>query len=405
MEKHDRTNLAYTEKGLCLEGVPFREFIDRFSTPFYIYSENILLKNFQDFQNSAKTAGLDAVICFALKANANPHVLKSLAAYGAGADIVSIGELNLAIEAGISPNKIVFSGVGKTAKEIEQAIEREILSFNVESIAELELIAKLAEKAKKKANIAFRLNPKVHAKTHKHISTGFKTHKFGIIEKDILDSLSNKFIWQHCNLKGISVHIGSQLTCLEATKEAIKAACECAKKMPSLEFIDVGGGLGVSYKPDETPAPSVSEYMQAVSEVIQKYYPKKIKVIFEPGRRICASSGFFVTSVLRTKISEDCKFLIVDGGMNDFVRPSLYDAYHEIFPGIQGKELELTDIVGPICETADCFGQARMLPKLGEGDFIVIADTGAYGQTMSSTYNQRPPIREYFLNSHGKISP
>lgn len=402
MEQADRNKLSYSEQGLCLEGVPFKHYIGQFATPFYLYSQNILTRNFLEFQNEANKNGLDALICFALKANANPHVLTTLAELGAGADIVSGGELKLALKAGIPADKIVFSGVGKTAVEIEQALAANIYSFNVESLEELELISHLAKQKDTIAHVAFRLNPKVIAKTHRHISTGFKTHKFGMVESDILEALKQKSIWESCHLRGISVHIGSQLTNLDATKEAIDIACKLVKKLPPIEFIDVGGGLGVSYNPKEAPAPSVSDYMKLVKEVVSDNNISS-RIVFEPGRRISASCGFFVTSVLRTKRSEDCHFLIVDGGMNDFVRPSLYDAYHEIFPGKESSELIETDIVGPICETADCFGQARKLPKLKTGDFIVIADTGAYGQTMSSCYNQRPPITEYFISKNQKI--
>ena len=255
------------------------------------------------------------------------------------------------------------------------------------------------------ARIAFRLNPKVQVRTHKHISTGFKTHKFGITCDDILNAASDSKYWSHTKLVGISIHIGSQLTCLNATKEAIINACECAKQIPTpLEFIDVGGGLGVNYDQHSTDkAPSVAEYMELVASTIKQYYHSPIKVVFEPGRRIVANAGHFVTKVLRTKESEGNHFVIVDGGMNDFVRPSLYDAYHEVYPSHLETELITADIVGPICETADCFAQKRKLPRMQSGDFIVIADTGAYGQTMSSNYNLRCRSAELLLTKKGKI--
>jgi diaminopimelate decarboxylase len=403
MEEFDKAQLTYTHKGLNLSLKPIKDIIEEHPTPFYLYSQKILEKNYKDFYNAAIANDMQTTVCFAVKSNNNKHVLKALAKLGAGADIVSGGELKAALKAGIPAEKIVFSGVGKTKDEIKLGLKHDIKSFNVESIEELELINKLAQKMETKANVAFRLNPKVHAKTHKHISTGYKTHKFGILAEDIVQTAQDKKYWTHTNLVGISVHIGSQLTELDATKEAIINACKCANDLPhKLQFIDVGGGLGVNYHPTNTKAPKVHEYMQLVAEALSTYQ-HKVEVVFEPGRRIAASSGFFVTSVIRSKMSEDCRFLIVDGGMNDFVRPSLYDAYHEVLAGHDSGELIETDIVGPICETADCFATKRKLPLLKYKDFIVIADTGAYGHTMSSTYNMRKQASELFLTTRGKL--
>lgn len=401
MEEFDKAQLSYSHKGLNLSLTPIKNIIEEYDTPFYLYSEKILENNYKQFTSAAKSNKLKSTICFAVKSNNNKHVLKSLAKMGAGADIVSGGELKAALNAGIPANKIVFSGVGKTKDEIKLGLKHQIKSFNVESIEELELINKLAGKMETKANIAFRLNPKVHAKTHKHISTGYKTHKFGILAEDIIKTVEDPKYWDHTKLVGLSVHIGSQLTDLGATHEAIVKACECANQLPNLEFIDVGGGLGVNYHPD-TKAPTVATYMELVANAM-KTYKNQVEVVFEPGRRIAASCGFFVTSVIRSKVSEDCRFLIVDGGMNDFVRPSLYDAYHEVLAGHDNGEVVETDIVGPICETADCFATKRFLPKLQYKDFIIIADTGAYGHTMSSTYNMRKQPGEVFLSKSGKL--
>lgn len=402
MEEFDKAQLAYTHQGLNLSLIPIKDIITKYPTPIYIYSQKILENNYLQFYNEALVNNLNATICFAVKSNNNKFVLKSLAKLGAGADIVSAGELKAALKAGIPANKIVFSGVGKTKDEIIQGLQANIKSFNVESVEELELINKLAAKLNIKARVAFRLNPKVHAITHKHISTGYKTHKFGLLAHDILEAVENKEYWSHTKLVGLSVHIGSQLTDLEATREAIRNTCECANMLPhTLDFIDVGGGLGVNYAPN-TNAPKINDYMKLVTEAISTY-PHKVEVVFEPGRRISASCGFFVTSVIRSKMSEDCRFLIVDGGMNDFVRPSLYDAYHEVLPGHNNGPLIETDIVGPICETADCFATKRKLPLLKYKDFVVIADTGAYGHTMSSTYNMRSLPNEVFLTNKGNL--
>jgi diaminopimelate decarboxylase len=398
MANGNKYHLTYKNNELHFDGISITKAVKEHQTPFYLYNKSILTRQFLEFQQSATKYFSNTTICFALKANNNIELLKSLAALGSGADIVSGGELKQALKAKIPAKKIVFSGVGKTSSEIEFALKKKIYSFNVESLEELELINNLAKKINTKASIAFRLNPKVQAKTHKHISTGYKTHKFGLLESDILKAIKNKKYWSHTKLIGLSVHIGSQLTDLKATLKATHNMCNLGNKIPQLEFLDVGGGLAVDYHPEQE-VPSIEMYMQEIAKVIQaKNLHKNIKILFEPGRRIVARAGVFVTSVLRTKQSEDCHFLIVDGGMNDFVRPSLYEAYHHIFASKKpNAKSVLYDIVGPICETADCFASARKLPKLSQNDFIVICDTGAYGKTMSSTYNMRSHCHEILI--------
>ena len=414
MTKKSSSPLRYKNGKLHFDNIPLSSIAGKVKTPFYLYSEKTLIENYNLFLGAAKKAKIqEPLICFALKANPNLKLLKTLAKEGAGADIVSQGELKRALDAGIKASKIVFSGVGKTEEEIIKGIKAGIYSFNVESIEELELINKQAKKLKKKARVAFRLNPKVHAKTHKHISTGFKTHKFGILKSDILKAVKNKKLWTHTYLVGLSMHIGSQLTCLKATKKAVKelGTLACEVKAP-LEFLDVGGGLGVDYGPEEKKKFSTpKEYMSLISNELQKSFYKKYefdnspRVVFEPGRVIAARAGVFITSVVRTKKSEDCHFAIVDGGMNDFVRTSLYGAYHEILTEkkTSGKKRK-TDIVGPICETADCFGTARSLPTLKSGDLISVADVGAYGFSMASHYNMRKLPKEVVVSLKGKVS-
>ncbi len=395
MENTTRKLVTFKKKNLYIDKYNFSEIVKSNKTPFYLYSERALTNNFNEFEKAIKAVKQKGLLCFALKSNNNINVLKTLANLGSGADIVSGGELKQALKAGIPASKIVFSGVGKTEKEIKEGLKAGILSFNVESLEELSMINALAKKMKVKAQVAFRLNPKVHAKTHKHISTGYKTHKFGILKDDILKAANNESYWTHTDLVGLSIHIGSQLTNLDATFEAIENMCDCANALPiKLKFLDVGGGLGINYKKDE--APKVHDYIVGVNKVI-KSKCGDIAVVYEPGRSISASCGFFVSKVIRSKVSEDCRFVIVDGGMNDFVRPSLYDAYHEIFSSVDSKDLVETDIVGPICETADCFGTSRMLPKLTDQDYVIICDTGAYGHTMSSHYNMRKKPKEVFL--------
>jgi diaminopimelate decarboxylase len=406
-----RPYLAYKNKQLHFDQLNIETLVKKHKTPFYLYSSNLLTENYLNFYNAALENNVShPLVCFALKANSNHHFLKELAKLGSGADIVSGGELKAALAAGIPANKIVFSGVGKTAAEIQLGLKSNLRAFNVESIEELEMINDLAKKAKKIANVAFRLNPEVHAKTHKHISTGNKTHKFGMLIEDVLALKAKLKKLNHIKVVGMSIHIGSQLTCLKATKKAISRMCACALHFKeTIEFLDVGGGLGIDYNFYDRPKiPSVSEYMHMVQKVIAKKYlshhPCKLQTLFEPGRIIAAKTGIFVTSVIREKKSRDYRFVIVDGGMNDFIRPTLYSAYHEVLPNnLVQQKLSAADVVGPICETSDCFATNRKLPPLKEGQLLTICDTGAYGASMASTYNSRPLISELLIQSDGKV--
>lgn len=406
----------YIKNLLHIDNLSVTKLAQKYSTPFYLYSERTICQNFMTFKEAAIAHEInDHLICFALKSNPNKHLVKALASLGAGADIVSGGELKRALECGIDPQKIVFSGVGKTEKEIELALNSHkdgIYSFNVESIEELEMIGKISQKNKKKARVALRLNPQVHVKTHKHISTGYKTHKFGLLKKDILKSIKSKKLWENVKLVGLSVHIGSQLTCLKATRKAIKETCDMGREIMSqikkpLEFIDVGGGLGVDYHKDQSP-PTPNDYMKQVAAEMKKSFYKQAgyipKLVFEPGRVISASAGLFITQVIRTKTSEECYFAIVDGGMNDFVRTSLYDAYHEIIPVQKNTRKKVkTEIVGPICESADYFASGLTISKLRAGDYIAVCDVGAYGHSMSSNYNMRKRPTEIVITSQKKL--
>lgn len=407
------SDLIYKKKKLAFSQVDIEALSKKHKTPFYLYSEEVLSKNYLEFKKGAEKAGLNKpLVCFALKSNPNLELLKVLAKLGSGADIVSGGELKRALKAGIDPQKIVFSGVGKTEEEIRFALKTSkngIYSFNVESLEELELINSCAKKLKRTARICFRLNPVVQPKTHKYISTGNKTHKFGLLEKDILSSLRKKSLWSHSKLVGLSIHIGSQLLDLKATKLALKRLSEVALHTQApLEFLDVGGGLGVDYHPDDAHTlPSIDTYMGIIAESFQKYFYSQTditpRVVFEPGRRIIARAGVFVMSVLRNKVSEDNHFVIVDGGMNDFVRPSLYGAYHGLLPVKENKLVKPCHVVGPICETSDCFGSDRMLPMLKSGDLVVLQDTGAYGYSMGSNYNLRGRPSELLIKKNKKV--
>lgn len=407
------SDLNYKNKKLEFAKIDIQSLTKKHKTPFFLYSEEILTHNYEQFYEEAKAAGLKKpLVCFALKSNPNKDLVKILAKLGSGADIVSGGELKRALEAGIDPDKIVFSGVGKTEEEIMFALKvskKGLYSFNVESIEELELINACAKKLDKTARICFRLNPVVQPKTHKYISTGNKTHKFGLLEKDILNSLKNKGLWSHSKLVGLSIHIGSQLLDLKATKLAITKLSEVALKTKApLEFLDVGGGLGVDYHPAETKnLPTVSTYMKLVASTLNKHFYSRTdlepRIVFEPGRRIIAKAGIFVMKVLRNKVSENNHFVIVDGGMNDFMRPSLYGAYHGLIPVEQKKGSKKCHVVGPICETSDCFGSDRPLPPLKSGDLLVLQDTGAYGYSMGSNYNLRGRPLELLAKKNKKI--
>lgn len=399
--------LQYKNNQLFFDGVKLQTLAAKRPTPFYLYSKKTLKHYFTHFLESSRRYEIPSpLVCYALKANSNIEVLKTLKALGSGADVVSGGELKKAIKAGIDPQKIVFSGVAKSEKEIVLALKsgkKGIYSFNVESIEELAMINDLAKREKRQARVAFRLNPKVAAKTHKHISTGNKTHKFGLLKEDIIEALTVQEFWTNTTLVGLSIHIGSQLTEMKATVQAIKELAKLALeiKIP-LEFLDVGGGLGIDYtKEEKLKLASIDHYMETVSEALNEFYYSQTdhcpRVVFEPGRILVGKMGVLVSRVVRTKLSDRNHFTIIDAGMNDLIRPALYEAYHEVLPAVMDKDLITTDIVGPICETSDCFGTKRKLPKLSGGDLVVIDNAGAYGHTMASNYNEREIAKEYLI--------
>lgn len=399
--------LQYKKNILTFDGRAIADIAKKRPTPFYLYSKKSLDYYYKTFSQSAIKCELPSpLICYAVKANSNLEVLKRLKTLGSGADVVSVGELKKALKAGIDPEKIVFSGVAKTAAEIRFALKcgkRGIYSFNVESIEELELINQLAKEEKRIARVAFRLNPEVNAKTHKHISTGNKTHKFGLLKSDILEAIAVPSFWSHTRLVGLSIHIGSQLTDLKATVKAIKELCNLAHTIETpLEFLDVGGGLGIDYTEEErSKLASIAQYMETVTSALNQFYYSKTdhtpRVVFEPGRILVGKMGILVSRVVRTKTSDNCHFTIIDAGMNDLIRPALYEAHHEVLPALKSNKTIITDIVGPICETSDCFGVKKRLPSLKSGDLVVIDNAGAYGHSMASTYNERELVREFFI--------
>ncbi|CBW26989.1 putative diaminopimelate decarboxylase [Halobacteriovorax marinus SJ] len=407
MKITNHPSLSYKRNELFINDYNLHSITKDLKTPFYLYSLEALQRNFENFKTEAQSNGLkNPLICYALKANSNIRLLKTLKSLGAGADIVSGGELKQALKAKIPAQKIVFSGVGKNESEIELALTchpEGIYSFNVESIEELEMISSIAQRLNKTARVALRLNPQVNVKTHKHISTGGKSHKFGILKRDIEQALLKKKLWKSVSLVGLSMHIGSQLTCLKATRKALIELCRLCNSCNQLEFIDVGGGLGVPYNEDH-PLSTLSEYMELIAKITQRELKEELRIVFEPGRYIAANCGVLITEVIRSKSSEENKFIIVDGGMNDFVRSSLYGAYHHVLPlKKRPSKLSTCHVVGPICETADSFASNRELPLLKAKDRICIADVGAYGSSMGSTYNMREKTREYIIDLKGEV--
>jgi len=380
---------------LYCEEVPVGEIARKVKTPFYVYSAATLERHFNAFRSAL--AGHDHLICFAVKSNGNLAVLHLLGRMGAGADIVSGGELYRALKAGIAPRKIVYSGVGKTVEEIRFALREDILMFNVESAAELDVICREARRTKRRARISFRVNPDVDPKTHPYISTGLKKNKFGLPMEEARHVYGVAAGRDEVEVVGVSCHIGSQLTEVSPFVAALRRVRDLLHDLSSdglrLRFIDVGGGLGIRYR-DESP-PSPTAYAAALMEELRDL-PQTI--ILEPGRAICGNAGILVTEILYAKKNENRRFLVVDAAMNDLARPSLYGAFHEIVP-VSGETqgTETVDVVGPICESGDFLARDRVLPVLAQGDLLAVMSAGAYGFTMSSNYNSRPRSAEVLV--------
>ncbi len=367
-------------------------------TPFYLYSEQKLRDNFKSFADAVKPLK-KATVCFAVKSNFNPTILKILAGMGAGADIVSGGELELALQAGVPADKIVFSGVGKTRAELTAAIMAGIKQINAESESEIRLINEISIGLNKTASVGIRVNPDVDARTHEKITTGKKENKFGIDWNDARRLFLSAEQFKGLSLHGIEVHVGSQILELSPFREAFvktkKMLNDLKEHGVSIQTVDVGGGLGVAYKTDES-APSPADYIAVLQDVLGDFDGE---FVFEPGRCISGDAGVLVASVVRVKQTGDKRFAVLDAGMSDLVRPAMYDAYHNIEALKGGEASERYDVVGPICESADIFGKDRMLPELNEGDLIAIETAGAYGAAMASNYNGRPLIAEVLADN------
>ena len=380
---------------LHAEKVPLSEIAERYGTPCFVYSRAALEAAIDEFQQ--ELAGLDALVCYAMKANSNLAVLNLFARKGAGFDIVSGGELQRALAAGGDPKKIVFSGVGKSTAEIEQALAAGILCFNVESAAELDRLNTIAGTQGVKAPVSLRVNPDVDAKTHPYISTGLKENKFGVAYDDALALYKLAANLPHLNICGIDCHIGSQLLDPAPFSEALAKLLQLIDKLQTegivLHHIDLGGGLGIRYRDEE--APSIKTYM---APLLRELKNRHLKVLFEPGRRLVGNAGVLLTRVEYLKPGEVKNFAIVDAAMNDLARPALYDAWHDIYPVAPHKgQSKHWEIVGPICESSDFLGHNRPL-ALNAGDLLAIMSAGAYGMTMSSNYNTRPRAAEVMVD-------
>lgn len=386
---------SYQNGELYAEDVPVRELAETYGTPLYIYSYATLLRHFLAYRDAFDH--LPHIICFALKANSNAAILRLIAKHGGGADVVSGGETFRALKAGISPKKIVYAGVGKTEEEIRYALASKILMFNVESGNELIEIDRIAGLMKAKAPIALRVNPDIDPGTHPYISTGLKKHKFGIPIEEALEYYKLAQTLKNVEVIGIHKHIGSQITRVSPFVDALKKTLLLVDELLShgigISYLDIGGGLGITYKDEDPPLPE-----DLASNLMPMLEGRKLTVILEPGRSIVGNTGILVSKVLYLKEKPEKTFVIVDAGMNDLMRPSLYNAYHQIQPVMkQRRKVIFADVVGPICESGDFLAKEREMPELRQGEYVAVMSAGAYGFSMSSRYNSRPTPPEVMV--------
>ena len=388
---------SYKNKNLHCENINLIELSKKVGSPFYCYSSKILESKYSELTDAFKEE--DLLVCFSLKANSNQSIIKTFSSLGSGADVVSIGELKRALKAKIPPNKIVFSGVGKNTDEIIFAIKNKILMINVESISELKQISTQAANLNMIAPISLRVNPDIEAGGNEKISTGKKQDKFGISIKEAIDVYELASNLDNIEIKGIDVHIGSQINDLEPFEKTFNSIVETITKLKDknidIDIIDIGGGIGINYTDEK--ALNIKDYAAVVSK---KLGSLNKKIIIEPGRFLTAESGILVTKIIYIKENESKKFIIVDAAMNDFIRPSLYGSLHNALPVIENdkeRPIEIYDVVGPICETGDFFIKDFKTSQLLERDFIAITNVGAYGSVLSSNYNSRPSIAEIII--------
>jgi len=390
-------HFEYQNGELYCEGVPVSSVAAKVGTPFYLYSAATLGHHFQVFDEAFH--GFPHLVCFAVKANANLAILRLLARQGAGADIVSGGELYRALAAGVDPGKIVYSGVGKRPEEIRAALAAGILMFNVESAQELEEINRIAGRLRKKARVGLRINPDIDPRTHPYISTGLKKNKFGIDIEGALEDYRRAQGLPHLEVIGVACHIGSQITEVSPFVEALerlRALVTCLKGMGiPIRYLDLGGGLGICYDQEEPPHPH--EYGAKILEGLKRL---DCTLILEPGRVLVGNAGILVTKVLYTKESDAKHFIIVDAGMNDLARPSLYGSFHGIRPVVEASRARVNaSLVGPICESGDFLAKDREMPALQPGELVAVMSAGAYGFSMSSNYNARTRVPEILVQN------
>lgn len=387
----------YKDKILCCDDMGIERIAEKVGTPFYLYSYKTLVRHIHNIDGAFKQK--DHLTCYSVKANSNLALLNILAKEGIGADVTSGGELFRSLKADFPPEKIVYSGVGKTDAEIRYALEAGILCFNVESIPELKEIDRLAGEMNRKVPLAFRVNPDVDPKTHPYISTGLKKNKFGISHSRALESYQIAANLKNVRIIGIDAHIGSQITEVGPFIESAKRLVDLVNLLKEngiyLAHIDIGGGLGIRYGQEEPPEPP--EWAKAIETILAE---TGCRIIIEPGRSVVGNAGILVTKVLYVKEAELKTFVIVDAGMNDLIRPSLYDSYHEIRPVIENDgKIVVVDVVGPICESGDFLARDREMPVPKQGDLLAVMSAGAYGMVMSSNYNARPRAAEVLVKN------
>ena len=391
--------MNYKNSKFYVENISIGKLTQSFQTPFYCYSKSRLNQNIKNLnKNFEKTKPL---ICFSVKSNSNSKLLKIIKNNGLGADVVSIGELQKVLKVGFKPNKIVFSGVGKTDEEINFALKNNIKQINVESEEELTEIGNQALSLKKKINISLRVNPNVDAETHHKISTGRSEDKFGISEDKIVKVFQHYKENKYLNLNGLSIHIGSQISKIAPFRKAFKKIRNLILSLKEndifIDSLDIGGGIGIVYEAQKDKVFQISDYALLVEN---NFADLGIEIIIEPGRFLVGASGVLITKVIRIKSGKNKDFLIVDAGMNNLLRPSLYSSKHSIFPVKSGNKKIKYDIVGPICETSDVFRQNYFLSKQKRNDFIIICSVGAYGSSMSSDYNLRGFAKEILVEGN-----
>ena len=406
-------DFRYVGNKLHCEGVAIEALVKKFGTPLYVYSQHTLTNHFQKLDRAL--APLAHMICFAMKANSNLAVMRTMADLGGGFDIVSGGELRRVIAAGGNPHKCVFAGVGKTEEEIEFALRQNVYSFNAESEAELQRISRVAVRLGKIAPIAVRVNPNVAAKTHAKITTGTYENKFGIAFEQIEGVYARASRMSNLRLRGVQMHIGSQITSTSPFEQAVRKVLPMVRRLAEkygLEFFSIGGGLGIVYESalvsgsaqwwKTSAAKNILTPQTYAARLLPLLRPLGLKILIEPGRFISGNAGILVTRIEYVKRTGKKNFLIVDAAMNDLIRPAFYDAYHEIVPltrpAVRDGAKISSDVVGPICESGDYFCKDRLLPKLGEGDYLALLSAGAYGSVMGSNYNTRPLPAEVLVN-------